>query len=291
MPKVDSPVVGDPRLVGMCSTLAIGDFSRATHLSVKMLRHYHQIGLLEPVEVSPDTGYRRYGTEQIPTAQVIRRFRELDMPLEHIHAVLAAPDPQTRNALISAHLAHLEADLARTQNAVASLRDLLQHPHTVAPITHRRVPATDTAAISEHIDIADALLWYRGALGELRATLTSQDVPAAGPAGGIYASELFAEERGQATIFVPVRAPVRPMGRISPLTVPAVELATILHTGPHEVDLDRAYGTLATYITEHALGVDGPIREYYLTAPTDTPDQTRWRTEIGWPIFQTSPTS
>ena len=35
----------------MTSTLPIGDFSRATHLSVKMLRHYHELGLLEPVDV------------------------------------------------------------------------------------------------------------------------------------------------------------------------------------------------------------------------------------------------
>ena len=35
----------------MTSTLPIGDFSRATHLSVKMLRHYHELGLLEPVYV------------------------------------------------------------------------------------------------------------------------------------------------------------------------------------------------------------------------------------------------
>src|SRR5882724_6803702 len=217
----------------MRATLAIGDFSQATHLSVKTLRHYHQIGLLEPVEVNPDTGYRRYATEQIGTAQVIRRFRNLDMPLEQIHAVLAAPDPQTRNTLISSHLARLEADLARTQSAVASLRDLLQHPHAVAPITHRRIPAADTAAISEVIDVADALLWYQGALGELHATLAGQGVPVAGPAGGIYANELFTDERGQATVFVPVRAPVRPMGRIKPLAVPAVELAIILHAGPH----------------------------------------------------------
>ena len=70
--------------------LSIGDFSRATHMTVKMLRHYHQIGLLEPADVDPHTGYRRYTAEQIPTAQVIRRLRGLDMPLEEIQAVLAA---------------------------------------------------------------------------------------------------------------------------------------------------------------------------------------------------------
>jgi DNA-binding transcriptional MerR regulator len=74
-------------------TLTIGDLSRATHLSVKMLRHYHDIGLPDPAGVDPGTGHRRYGTAEIATAQVIRRFRDLDMPLDEIHAVLTAPIP------------------------------------------------------------------------------------------------------------------------------------------------------------------------------------------------------
>jgi len=32
----------------MAAVLTVGDFSRVTHLSVKTLRHYHQVGLLEP---------------------------------------------------------------------------------------------------------------------------------------------------------------------------------------------------------------------------------------------------
>ena len=83
-------------------SLAIGDFSRATHLNIKALRHYHRIGLLEPAEVDPFTGHRRYTTDQIPIAQVIRRFRSLEMPLEEIHAVITTVDAGTRNQLIAA---------------------------------------------------------------------------------------------------------------------------------------------------------------------------------------------
>jgi DNA-binding transcriptional MerR regulator len=267
-------------------TLTIGDFSRATHLSVKMLRHYHDIGLLEPADVDLGTGYRRYGTGQIATAQVIRRFRDLDMPLEEIHAVLSATDSRTRNRLISAHLARLEASLARTQEAVATLRDLLDRPPAAAPVRHRHAAAVPAAAISEVVDRADALAWYQGALGELHATLTAQGVTATGPAGGIYATELFTDERGTATIFLPCQAPPRPMGRVAALDVSAADLATVIHEGPH-AGIDLAYGTLASYVTRHALAVDGPVREYYLTSPADTPDQAAWRTEIGWPIFET----
>jgi DNA-binding transcriptional MerR regulator len=42
----------------MPAALTIGDFSRATHLSVKTLRHYHRVGLLAPADVDADTGYR-----------------------------------------------------------------------------------------------------------------------------------------------------------------------------------------------------------------------------------------
>jgi DNA-binding transcriptional MerR regulator len=95
----------------MTATLAIGDFSRATHISVKMLRHYREIGLLEPADLDASTGYRRYALDQIVAAQVIRRFRDLDMPLDDIHAVLQAPDLETRNRVIGAHLARLETNL------------------------------------------------------------------------------------------------------------------------------------------------------------------------------------
>jgi DNA-binding transcriptional MerR regulator len=107
------------------SAFSIGEFARATQMSAKMLRHYHQIGLLEPDDVDPETGYRRYTAEQIPVAQIIRRFRALDMPLERIQAVLVAPDLDARNRLISQHLDELQSELAQTQSAVASLRDLL----------------------------------------------------------------------------------------------------------------------------------------------------------------------
>lgn len=270
----------------MRHTLTIGDFSKATHLSIRTLRHYHEIGLLEPSDVDPDTGYRRYATEQIPTAQVIRRFRALDMSLDDIHAVLSAPDLRTRDRLIGAHLTRMEANLARTQQAVASLRDLLEHRTAAAAIGHRSVPATPAAAISEDIGVGDALLWYPGALGELRATLAAQGIQADGPAGGMFADELFANELGRATIFVPCQERLRPMGRVTPTTVPAAELATIIHSGPHN-EIDRAYGTLAAYVADHELAVDGPLREYYLVAPGESADESAWRTEIGWPIFST----
>ncbi len=215
------------------AALSIGDFARATHISVKMLRHYHQIGLLAPADVDPVNGYRRYSTGQLPAAQVIRRFRDLQMPLEQIRAVLEAPDIETRNRLITAHLDALQSSLAQTQDAVSSLRKLLEAPSSFpSTISHRQVDSSPAAAISEVIAITDAGLWLQGALGELYATLAAQSVPAAGPAGGIFADELFADELGQAMIFIPCQGTLRATGRVAPTIVPPVELATIVHSGP-----------------------------------------------------------
>ncbi len=264
----------------MATGLTVGDFSRATHLSVKTLRHYHQVGLLDPAEVNPDTGYRYYSAGQIPAAQVIRRLRDLEMPVADVKAVLAAPDAAARNALIAAHLSRLEAG-----SVVESLRILLQPPDGPAAIEHRSVPATATAAIGAVVDRADVLAWMQGALGELRAVVRAQGLHAAGPSGGVFASELFQQDRGQATMFVPVRGPVRPIGRVTSVVVPAAELAVICHHGSL-ADADLSYAKLGSYATTHEISIDGPLREYFLRGAGDTPDEAEWRTEIGWPIFR-----
>jgi DNA-binding transcriptional MerR regulator len=165
---LDSPVGGECKLIDMPSSLAIGDFSRATRLTVKMLRHYHKAGLLEPAHIDPQTGYRRYTTDQVPVAQIIRRFRDLDKPLNEIRAVLSAPELQTRNDLIAGHLKRLEHDLARTQTAVASLWNLLE-PAAAAEIGRRKADQVTAAAIGDVVDVKDLLSWYLGAVCELHA--------------------------------------------------------------------------------------------------------------------------
>lgn len=169
------------------SHLSIGDFSRATHMTVKTLRHYHEIGLLEPADVDPRTGYRRYSAEQIPTAQVVRRLRDLGMPLAEIRAVLASPDVSLRNQHITAHLHRLEDELGRTRRAVAALRDLLTPPEPAADapaIALRGVGAVRAAAITATVEARDVGAWFQGALGELFATVAGQGLREGGtPAG------------------------------------------------------------------------------------------------------------
>jgi DNA-binding transcriptional MerR regulator len=273
--------------MAMSNTVSIGDFSLMTHLSIKTLRYYHQVGLLEPAEVDPDTGYRYYGVEQLPTAQIIQRFRDLGMPIDEVKAVLAAPDLDTRNALIATYLGRLEGELDQTRQAVQSLRNLLEPAHAPIAVEHRTLPATQAVGIQQVVDRSDLVVWFHGALGELYATIAVQGLQPSGPSGGLFSSELFQDERGEVTIFVPISGTMQTVGRVSPVVVPAAEVAVTVHEGSL-ANLDDTYGALGVYVSKHALGVVGPVREYYLVDARTTSDATQWRTELAWPIFQTA---
>ena len=182
----------------------------------------------------------------------------------------------------------LEYQLAHTKRAVEQLRELLEPgPDIEGRIGYRSVEATEAVAISEVVDLSDAVTWVQGGLAELYATVTAQGGRICGTAGGIFADELVANERGLATVFAPFTGDIRRTGRLTELVVPAAELATVVHAGSYH-DFDLAYGALATHVTQHAIAIDGPIREYFLVGPQDTRDETAWRTEIGWPVFHTT---
>lgn len=129
--------------------------------------------------------------------------------------------------------------------------------------------------------------WYDSAMAELDEALAAAGVVQTGPRGGLYDNSLFTDDHGHALVFVPVSEWTPARGRVRPDVLPAAELAVTVHRGPHD-DIDVTYGALGTYVAEQAFAVTGPVRELYLVGPRDTPDPSRWRTEIGWPVFRTS---
>ena len=273
---------------GMAVLLSIGDFSRMTHLSVKALRHYHELGLLEPAAVDRSTGYRSYVPEQVPVAQVIRRLRDLNMPLDEVKSVLDAPDVEARNGAIVAHLRRMEQQLAATRDTVTGLRTLLEAPPKRLPVELRSIPATVALCVAETVTVAEFGPWWTAAFTELFDVMARAGLARTGPPGALYSGELFERERGEVTAFVPVEGGAASLpDRMRSLTVPAGEFAVTMHEGAM-AELDLAYAALGAEIAERgAIGVDGPIREYYLIGPFDTEDESAHRTEVAWPVFRT----
>jgi DNA-binding transcriptional MerR regulator len=69
----------------------IGEFSKFSRVSVRMLRHYDQLGLLRPAHVDPSSEYRYYTADQLPRLHRIIALQDIGFSLEQIRSLLERP--------------------------------------------------------------------------------------------------------------------------------------------------------------------------------------------------------
>ncbi|MBB5913488.1 DNA-binding transcriptional MerR regulator [Nocardia transvalensis] len=270
----------------MTATVSIGEFARLTYLSVKTLRYYHEIELLEPAAIDPASGYRRYSTGQVEQAHLIRRLRELNMPVPEIRTVLAASDAAARDSALRAHLERMEAELARTRDVVASLRALLS-PGAPIEVEYRSVPGFPALTVADAVTRDGIGDWCGRTFDLLYGALAAAGVAPAGPGGATYSPEFFENESGEVVAYVPIADADR--GRLAAAKGTAVQelpgrrFAIAVHAGPF-TDFDRTYGALGSYVAEHGSALHEPIRESYVVGPGDVDDPATFRTEVCWPV-------
>ena len=108
--------------------LVIGRFARLVGLSVGALRHYDDLDILRPAWVDPETGYRSYRRDQLETARLIVRLRDLEVPLEGIRAYLGTDDPAERRRLLTDHRRRIEARTFRLQYVLHVVGRLVADP-------------------------------------------------------------------------------------------------------------------------------------------------------------------
>jgi DNA-binding transcriptional MerR regulator len=265
----------------MTTGVSIGEFSTMTRLSRKALRHYHEAGVLAPAAVDPVNGYRYYDITQVPDALLIRRLRDLDLPVPELKTYLAA-DETDRGRILGAHLDRMRAQLRQTQDAIEALQGLLTRGLT-PQIEIRHDAPVDAVAITETVRLADILTWWPAACRELDQAVRTAGRTADGPIGGFYDHALFADEQGPVTLFLPVTGVVPESERVHRFEAPGGWFAVAVHDGP-DARLDESYAVLGRFVTEHAIGADGPVRERYLAGALDDPRPLV--TEIAWPITE-----
>lgn len=111
----------------------IGEASRASGISAKMIRHYESLGLLPAVARSA-AGYRQYDAATVHTLRFVRRARDLGFGLHEIETLLqlwadgsrASGDVKT---IALAHVADLEQRIARMQSMQRTLKQLAHACH------------------------------------------------------------------------------------------------------------------------------------------------------------------
>lgn len=264
----------DPDLV------PIGTFAQAARLTVKALRHYHDVGILAPAWVDPATGYRSYRWEQLTDTLCIAALRDLDVPLERIarHVVGGVP----LHEVLREERSDLERRALRVQRALAVV-DALAGEEAFPAVT------------------VDTTTWADRTVLALRASAHADRI---GPAATEVIAALLGHAAGAGLdVDEPVTAtyPLTLAGTITiaahlPLAagtdaVPALatEAATVeafaggpvvraIHVGPHEA-LPVVYPGLLRELGRRGVPPRGPVYERYLDDPTTT-DPARLRTEV-----------
>lgn len=154
----------------------IGDFSRLARVSVKTLRHYDALGLLQPEHVDAASGYRYYSAAQVPRLQWILALRDLGVGLERIRECLDADEATIRRTLHeqreelmgeiaqgTERLRRLDALLRTTATPAGSCAVLRAIPDIPAYTIRDRVPTTGEPiqAMFEHAEAQVAKLGLR----------------------------------------------------------------------------------------------------------------------------------
>jgi DNA-binding transcriptional MerR regulator len=108
----------------MVQHISIGRFSLLSGLSVRALRLYDELEILKPAVVTPHNQYRYYHHHQLETAQKIKGYRNLELPLEQIKTI--CQNPQIAQSILQDHLRVLQQTLFDYHSKIQELEQMLQ---------------------------------------------------------------------------------------------------------------------------------------------------------------------
>jgi DNA-binding transcriptional MerR regulator len=268
---------------------SIGDFASYGRVSVRMLRHYDALGLLQPARTDQLTGYRWYEARQLSRLNRIVALKDLGFTLEQVGSILddkvSAEELRGMLRLRRAELqAQVTAGIARLTQVEARLQIIEREGAMPADdVQVKRIPAvrvaelTGTAAGFEPESIAPVI----GPLYDvLRGLLERAGIVAVGPPVAYYEAT-----PGGDGVFVHAAMPVNadlPGGHaFSIVDLPEIEqAATIVHHGSMD-NVVPTIQTMAQWIEANGYRSVGYNREMYIEVGAD-PDA--WVTELQEPI-------
>lgn len=267
----------------------IGEFSKLTQISVRMLRYYDQEGLLKPNHIDTHSGYRYYGVDQIDVCQKLKLLRDMNFSIDKTKALLAAWNKD----LLRDEISHKQQDI---RNQINELQRKLQHMDAALigiqkdqlfvhyNITLRSVPAMRILSLRDKIPtyFHEADLWQR-----LHELLQESDIPLDEPAAGI--TLFHDEEHMECDVDVEV-AVATSLTEIKHSKLQIYELeevplmACIMVYGAYD-RIDDSYRCFASWIAEHNLyKIYGPTRQIAHRGAWNEENRDNWLTEIQVPI-------
>jgi DNA-binding transcriptional MerR regulator len=265
----------------------IGEFSRIVQLSIRVLRHYDEIGLLIPAHVDPSTGHRSYSAEQLADVNRIIALKGLGISLAQIRKLVRA---QVGTAEI---IGMLRLETARAEQARADAIDRLRS------LEHQLAQLTETGTLSDVTVVEKAvpampLLGYRRTVADLdAANALLPEVLAAGaglrravPLVIVAHDTFFDTEELDLEFGFPVSEPASlTLDSGLKLTLgqlPAVDrMPSMVAIGPQRDGHRRCHAALGQWLVRHHCHLAGPGREVIYNADAAAHGPT---VEIQYPV-------
>jgi DNA-binding transcriptional MerR regulator len=248
----------------------IGDFSKMSRVSVKTLRYYDEIGLLNPVRVDELSGYRYYSADQLPRLNRIVGLKNLGLSLDEIGRILT-DNPSTEKTIELLRMKQQET-LSRLREERDRLKRVEEWLRTVEKegaipaydVITKRVEAQKVASLRKIIPAyGDVSQLYE----ELFAYLGRKRVKLSGPPMVILHDMEFREKDADVEAAIPVAGNIQGHDQIQMQELPAVEqMACVVHKGPYE-NIGQAYRALMTWIEINGYHINGADREIFLKSP------------------------
>jgi effector-binding domain-containing protein len=122
---------------------------------------------------------------------------------------------------------------------------------------------------------------FQRLLPRVGAHLKEAGIAIGGSPYGRYFS--YTPDRVDMEAGIPVATPAKAVGEIISSELPAGLVVSAMHIGPYET-LPHEYEELQAWMASHGKQISGAPWEFYWTDPGEEPDQSKWRTEILWPV-------
>lgn len=265
--------------------LRIGTFSTLSRISVRMLRHYQEHGVLAPARVDPFTGHRLYRAEQLAQAGLAVQLRDAGFPVEQIAQLVVAKDPTRVDAALSAQ----RAALSRQRESVRDQLTALDHVSTMLrgqaimiDVSVIPLPEMTFASLRGTLPTYsdEGQLWQDlMPLAARSGAHFAQD----GISGATFHDPEYRESDVDVEVWIQVAAPFAPVAPLSCRNVPTQEVVTATLVGDYS-QMPAVTGALGAYIAEHQLRT-GPMFNIYRVSPAQNPDPSSWVTDVCFPIL------
>lgn len=268
--------------------LKIGEFSKLSRISVRMLRHYDELGLLVPASTDPFTGYRYYAEDQLAEAARIAALRAMGFGLAEIRCLAKGASPEALEQAMTARRAEeagvLDAARYRLRLLDTSLQRLrkdgtsMKYDVTIKSLPERQVASVRMTPPAYEME------------GTLWGTLISETAPQHPVEDDpCLCTVLFHDgEWKESEVDLEAQKTVR--GRYTDTehvrfkTMPPVTFASAIHRGGYDT-LNEVYPAVAAWVLDNGYALaDSPVFNIYHVSPHETQNPEEFVTEVCYPV-------